>query len=693
MSNSSKLQVNASAAFNASFGIILKGDEDDRLIILAQNCAGNCAKSKTLARKLRVECNANDARSANVTVAAGTTLEQAAIQIFQDTGFGNVTAKNDELLVITLLGSISKFNMQVQKNCSKFGAKDLISSDVMKCEEGQEVIYDNELSLSDNVLKKRGFQFAVGQIKAAADFEMVGSAKATCSVLRAFEVVAELDVYLEISVDACLNDAPGLLPFSDWLGALTAVFNKEADAHREGFLTAGAVVNGGFNASVEASYPFEMVSANALGHFNNPWEINFLEVSKAGKPNITLDVDLPKIGSLKNLSFRDMVELLKRSLYLLVGPDDVKSCKGGLLGHKAFSFKIPLLGVSVCSVAKGLEFLVEAVEAITDETGTKSLDDLTTFNLLERKLQNLLADSFEGDSRVNLTADSSSERAQLELDIELKWDFKEDEQLNIDLKTIAPKDASDLADYAQNLVAGKGQAGYLFEADAYFRLGLGLEYVKAEKKINPYILGTTAFKTSLSASGEFDYDVQAGPFRGGVDAKVSLGGTTPGERMSITVGLNESQRYYLSNPGPVVAAAGDPTVEVVDGISGLIKKVDVAFDAQVAGDIDVSLFIGVSLSVDVRIMNLDKYFRGDRNESVFFFDYNLTVPNFKIPSFLDLLLTEPKAIIEALDNFFKSAEDMTLGPNGLITNFPVRMNTMCSSDSAVCLVYSNLLVS
>lgn len=51
------------------------------------------------------------------------------------------------------------------------------------------------------------------------------------------------------------------------------------------------------------------------------------------------EIDLPAIGDIRNLSFGDVVRLLKQALDFLVGTgenDSVESCSGGLLGKELF---------------------------------------------------------------------------------------------------------------------------------------------------------------------------------------------------------------------------------------------------------------------------------------------------------------------------------------------------------------------
>lgn len=78
---------------------------------------------------------------------------------------------------------------------------------------------------------------------------------------------------------------------------------------------------------------------------------------------------------LKNLSFENVIDLLKLGLELLVGGeegDTVESCTGGILGKEffgrpIFTVKIPVIGVSACDLAGFLQVVVDAVDSLVSD--------------------------------------------------------------------------------------------------------------------------------------------------------------------------------------------------------------------------------------------------------------------------------------------------------------------------------------
>jgi len=146
----------------------------------------------------------------------------------------------------------------------------------------------------------------------------------------------------------------------------------------------------------------------------------------------------------------------------------------------------------VCSTAQFLQVLVDAVDQLLDETTTANGTSTTSFNSLEKKLETLLTDSVGGTPHVNLTTTSDANRSDLMVDIILAWDWTEQFLINVDLDTLMKDEntTGDIGNFAKNLVPGEGSIKASLGTGVSFRLGVGLEYDKRGKKINPYILGT-----------------------------------------------------------------------------------------------------------------------------------------------------------------------------------------------------------
>jgi hypothetical protein len=235
----------------------------------------------------------------------------------------------------------------------------------------------------------------------------------------------------------------------------------------------------------------------------------------------------------------------------------------------------------------------------------------------------LLQDGVGGTPKVDITTVSNNETSDLTVEIELSWVYQESFQLLIDLETIFGDEdtTGDLGNFAKNMVPGEGAAFLSLEGGVSFRLGVGLEYARNERKINPYIMGTTGFKSWFKVAGSLSYECQAGPFTGSIEVDFKAGGSeAEDDPLSLSVGLNESLNYYLFNPG-----TDRPGFVTVSGIGGLIDEVVVKFDGSVNAQIDAAIsLIGTSISCKVGVSDLDALFRGDK--TVLFLDYNVTTP-------------------------------------------------------------------
>lgn len=262
------------------------------------------------------------------------------------------------------------------------------------------------------------------------------------------------------------------------------------------------------------------------------------------------------------------------------------------------------------------------------------------------------------------------------IDIELQWKYSEFFQLFVDLKSIMGQAGTDtageLAQFAQNLVAGEGEGILDLDAGVVFRIGVGLEYVSEEKKINPYIRGTTGLFITMDIDGSLAYEIQAGPFSGSIEADIKVTSADDDAMpLSLTVGLDETKNYYLGDPG--VTSSARPGFVTIPSIANLANELEVAFDGQVTAGIDAGLsLIGLSARVDVQILDLDALFRGNNVSSVLRVSASITSGGgFSPPTLLDILLSDPQGLLDTLTTSLSTLEDATLGPSGIVSNFPV----------------------
>ena len=239
--------------------------------------------------------------------------------------------------------------------------------------------------------KKSPFQFAVGLFDITAEAAVTGSAIVTANVADVLEVTADIDASLTAQVQFSAGKQGQLIPFDDWLAALIAIKDNSSQYYDKDFADALLTFDGKIEAVVSVAPPFKL-STKVSGYLRKPpYKLNLLSLGGIiPKPEFVVDVNLPNFGDLRNLSFRDVIDLLNQALELLVGSeqaDTVESCSGGLLGSDFFAQKIPVIGMSACDFAGDLKVLVDAVNTLVNEC--PDCPD-PTFQVLEVKLKNLL---------------------------------------------------------------------------------------------------------------------------------------------------------------------------------------------------------------------------------------------------------------------------------------------------------------
>lgn len=248
--------------------------------------------------------------------------------------------------------------------------------------------------------KKASFQFSVGHLEVLAEAEVTGSATVIASVADVLEVEADLDANLFGNVQFSAGKMGQLVPFDDWLATLVAVKDNSSEFYSENFTVAALTFDGAIEGTVSANVgALKLPSTGVTGKFGEPYKLDLLRLNgNTTRPNFVMDVNVPNFGDIRNLSFSDVVNLLKQALVMLVGSEDgdtVESCSGGLLGNEVFTMRIPVVGVSACDFAGVLQILVDTVDKLSNEcssctNNTDSSGTDPTFQALEVKLQNLL---------------------------------------------------------------------------------------------------------------------------------------------------------------------------------------------------------------------------------------------------------------------------------------------------------------
>ncbi len=203
----------------------------------------------------------------------------------------------------------------------------------------------NNYGLEEFSLSKRPWQIGIGESSISANIRVDLDVTLSTNVGGVIEVTASLSGNITGSLSLSLGTSD-LLPFTDWLVGLINIFDTDntSGGFIAGFFDATATFNARFDGLVEPSSPFDwLATANATGGFAQPFEIDFLSKSFS-YPDIDFEVNIERIGDVRKLTFRQVVDILGDVLEFLVGSNDddqVDSCSGGLLGQDAFTFELP----------------------------------------------------------------------------------------------------------------------------------------------------------------------------------------------------------------------------------------------------------------------------------------------------------------------------------------------------------------
>jgi hypothetical protein len=347
----SALNLELAATFSTSFVVILEADTEDQVIILGEACGGDeelgfiCPMPQVTSFELDYTEDDVEKTQLIMFTQSSTAVNHTAEMQEKFGDLAEVKGKGSNMQTIKFRGTISSVNLKVLKNCTDKDGETQ-DSHVYECSDPlhSAVMIPNAYGIQSNQqLSKTPFQIAVGDIALKANFSYSGTVKLYCSILGVIEVDATLGASFGAALEVSLGVGE-LLKFQDWIAALTSFDDPGTVGYIHGFVTALAAVDGNFSVTVVAGPPFDFVDPVFVeGEFATPYILNFLDISASGQPNITMDIDMPNLGDIKHLSFRDVVNILDESMEFLVGgePDDaVDSCSGGLLGRKIFGVNV-----------------------------------------------------------------------------------------------------------------------------------------------------------------------------------------------------------------------------------------------------------------------------------------------------------------------------------------------------------------
>lgn len=286
----------------------------------------------------------------------------------------------------------------------------------------------------------------------------------------------------------------------------------------------------------------------------------------------------------------------------------------------------------------------------------------------------------------------------------MAWSFDDARSLAIDFDAIL--DGLELDEEIKNLAKGllafEGTARTLIEGGLSFTLGIGLEYVKATKKILPFIKGTTGLELSFAAGAVAKFQATVGPLSAEIDAELELDNL--GEQVVIKFGLDSLLNYYLGDQTRTSTKSPTQTNTVIDRSSrrlqtttpkpkskSPIKPKDITSRAgftvinslsDLKNSVAVSIAGGLSGKIDVRVTNLPCPASASFELSLA--DINCVIQKkpgcisvvyqsdfCEIPSLLELLTSDPDAVLDAVDDLMLSVENLVFGRRGVIKNFAV----------------------
>lgn len=274
----------------------------------------------------------------------------------------------------------------------------------------------------------------------------------------------------------------------------------------------------------------------------------------------------------------------------------------------------------------------------------------------------------------------------------LAWSFEEVNQLNIDLASILDglDLDEDIVEFAKGILAFDGQALTTIEGNLSLTLGLGLEYDKQKKDKNIYIKGNTGLEVGFSAEVNLEFDATIGPLPAFVEVLATIDNL--GELLQIKFGLDERKNYYLS-PDRTLARTG---YEVVSSVSKLVDSISPSVAGGFVANINAKFGGGLgsaSLIISASDLNGKSWaILIERNNSSLFltFCHRINIMSYLIalaakkqeglsiiytasvvetPSLLTILLMDPAAIVDAVDDVFKAANDLSFGRTGIVTRF------------------------
>ena len=304
------LSISGGFSLLSEFGVVFAPDDDQSLKLVGslKNLTDDCKTNNSPFKFDLAWRVGNDGKNSS-----SITIDVDDTSLCNDT---DNTVKNDDNgvdirvdIVEQALRAIPNLNQYVM-DVGLIGLNALVitfNSSVSRVALTQNFTYnENIFGLKNDTLTKQSFQFAVGLTEVNADFQVEGNVEIGAKV-GPVEIDASIETDLAGSLELSAGSKGVFLPLNDWLSKVKNITLPE----NSDFGGAKVTIDGSFAASTEALG----FTVAATGGLIEPFVLNLTNQDDVDNkvPKISLDVNLPDIGDIKNLSFGDVIKLLQVS--------------------------------------------------------------------------------------------------------------------------------------------------------------------------------------------------------------------------------------------------------------------------------------------------------------------------------------------------------------------------------------------
>ena len=427
-----------------------------------------------------------------------------------------------------------------------------------------------------------------------------------------------------------------------------------------------AAMVGAFNASV-----------NGFGDVILPFEVGFdrfvidLRSVELRTPAISVDIDASSLkfdlSFLKNMRLVDILRVMLGATEMVFGNvtmiKNEGQCSGGIVSSDVMNYRIPLIGTRPCQFLQGPVYVVASLYSLLENEPEGPLD------LLEDYLTDLLNDAIKESLGVaNVTIDfyNLDDRYQLDAGVSIEWSFDYRNQVDIDLEQIlsSTKKLDKYKDILTQVLAFEGEAEFDTEVTIRLSLGFGLEYLKKQKMVRPYLKGDTGISIGFKLFGDFEFDASILNIDSHVAASLLLDNF--GQQFKVYAGLNPKKQYVLG-------VRGAPLLDDQIGVSGfkaLAKSFGIGIAGRLKSRITVYIpFKGLSYDSDLIISIPDLSPLLVKKAPQVNVIPMIRLPFLGVLSPLDLLLQNPRTLLQGIETILKQVERYTVAKGGVCETF------------------------